>query len=81
MQYRLNIVALDLVIFCQKVNRIETTKKMFLIARIPNKTMKASYKVAYIIAKCKKPYTRAVELILSVAADIGNIVIDECFFF
>jgi hypothetical protein len=37
----------------------------------------ASYKVAYRIAKCKKPHTIAEELILPAAVDMVNIMIGE----
>jgi hypothetical protein len=40
--------------------RIETTKRcIFKGASIPNNALLASYKVAYRIAKCKKPHTIA----------------------
>lgn len=39
--------------------------------------MIASYKVAFRIAKCKKPHTIAEELILPAALDMVNIMIGE----
>ncbi len=40
-------------------------------------TKKASYKVAYRIAQCKKPHTIAEELILSGALDMVSAMTDE----
>jgi hypothetical protein len=66
------------VIFCQAVKRIETTKNTFFkSASIPNNALLASYKVAYRIAKCKKPHTIAEELILPGAVDMVSIMVGE----
>lgn len=44
---------------------------------IPNNALIASYKVAYRIAKCKKPHKIAEEHILVTALDMVNIMIGE----
>lgn len=44
---------------------------------IPNNALLASYKVAYRVAKCKKPHTIAEQLILPAAVDLVNIMIGE----
>jgi hypothetical protein len=44
---------------------------------IPSNALLASYKVAYRVAKCKKPHTIAEQLILPAAVDLVNIMIGE----
>lgn len=44
---------------------------------IPSNALPASYKVAYRVAKCKKPHTIAEELILPAAVDMVNIMVGE----
>ena len=45
--------------------------------QLPSKTFLASYQVAHSIAKCKKPYTIAEELILPAAVDLATTMIGE----
>lgn len=46
-------------------------------AKIPSKALLASYKVAYQVAKCKKPHTIAEQLILPAAMDMVAIMLGE----
>jgi hypothetical protein len=46
-------------------------------AKIPSKALLASYKVAYPVAKCKKPHTIAEQLILPAAMDMVSIMLGE----
>lgn len=46
-------------------------------ASVPTKALLASYKVAYRVAKCKKPHTIAEELILPAALDMVSVMIGE----
>jgi len=46
-------------------------------AKIPSKALLASYKVAYQVAKCKKPHTIAEQLILPAAMDMVSIMLGE----
>jgi len=46
-------------------------------AKIPSKALLASYKVAYHVAKCKKPHTIAEQLILPAAMDMVSIMLAE----
>jgi len=46
-------------------------------AKIPSKALLASYKVAYQVAKCKKPHTIAEQLILPAAMDMVSIMLWE----
>jgi hypothetical protein len=46
-------------------------------AKIPSKALLASYRVAYQVAKCKKPHTIAEQLILPAAMDMVSIMLGE----
>ncbi|KAL4101100.1 hypothetical protein QTP88_012347 [Uroleucon formosanum] len=64
--------------FDRKRKELKQEKSIFFKnASIPNNAMIASYKVAFRIAKCKKPHTIAEELILPAALDMVNIMIGE----
>ena len=55
----------------QQVNHFDTASS------VSSKAQLASYRVTYRIAKCKKPHTRAEELILPAAIDMVSIMIDD----
>jgi zinc finger BED domain-containing protein 5/7/8/9 len=64
--------------FDRKRKELKQEKSTFFKnASIPNNALIASYKVAFRIAKCKKPHTIAEELILPAALDMVNIMIGE----
>ncbi|XP_050522096.1 zinc finger BED domain-containing protein 5-like [Daktulosphaira vitifoliae] len=64
--------------FDRKRKELKQEKSIFFNnASIPNNALIASYKVAFRIAKCKKPHTIAEELILPAALDMVNIMIGE----
>lgn len=64
--------------FDRKRKELKQEKRIFFNnASIPNNALIASYKVAFRIAKCKKPHTIAEELILPAALDMVNIMIGE----
>jgi hypothetical protein len=64
--------------FASQLKELKQQKIHFVkSASIPNDALLASYKVAYGIAKCKKPHAIAEELILSAAVDMVSIMIGE----
>ncbi|KAL1276349.1 hypothetical protein QQF64_035972, partial [Cirrhinus molitorella] len=54
-----------------------TTSGFTKAASVPSNAQLASYKVAYRVARCKKPHTIAKELILPSAIDIVSTMIDD----
>lgn len=64
--------------FDRKRKELKQEKSTFFKnASIPNNALIASYKIAFRIAKGKKPHTIAEELILPTALDMVNIMIGE----
>jgi hypothetical protein len=65
--------------FCRKLSQIKEQKALFASkqATIWNKGLLVSYKIAYRVAKCKKPHTIAEELVLPCAMDMVNIMFGE----
>ncbi|XP_046145958.1 SCAN domain-containing protein 3-like [Osmia bicornis bicornis] len=64
--------------FARKLKELKQHKNTFFkTASIANNALLASYKVAYRIAKCKKPHTIAEELILPAAVDMVTIMVGE----
>ncbi|XP_045483145.1 zinc finger BED domain-containing protein 5-like [Harmonia axyridis] len=64
--------------FHRKLQNLKKTKNVFTQqASVPNNALLASFKVAYRVAKCKKPHTIAEELILPAAIDMVNIMVGE----
>lgn len=70
--------------FTRKLKELKQQKGTFSQqVSIPSNALLASYKVAYSVAKCKKPHTVAGQLILLAAVDdrwllLVNIMIGEC---
>lgn len=64
--------------FNRKLQNLQKQKNVFTQqALVPSKALLASFKVAYRVAKCKKPHTIAEELILPAALDMVNIMVGE----
>jgi hypothetical protein len=64
--------------FSRKLKELNQQKCSFYKqASIPSNVLLASYKVVHTIEKCKKSHTIAKELILPVAIDMVNIMINE----
>mgnify|MGYP002775206681 CR=1 FL=1 len=64
--------------FHRKLQNLNKTKNVFTQqASVPKNALLASFKVAYRVAKCKKPHTIAEELILPAARDMANIMMGE----
>ncbi|XP_075048007.1 zinc finger BED domain-containing protein 5-like [Mixophyes fleayi] len=64
--------------FIRRLKELKDQKGTFFKqASIPTNALIASYKVAYRVAKCKKPHTIADELILPAAVDMVTIMVGE----
>ncbi|XP_068129400.1 zinc finger BED domain-containing protein 5-like [Hyperolius riggenbachi] len=64
--------------FARRLSDIQEQKKTFLKqASIPKNALLASYKVAYLVAKCKKPHTIAEDLILPAAMEMVTLMAGE----
>ncbi|XP_075042389.1 SCAN domain-containing protein 3-like [Mixophyes fleayi] len=64
--------------FIRRLKELKDKKgKFFKQASIPTNALLASYKVAYRVAKYKKPHTIAEELILPAAVDMVTIMVGE----
>ncbi|XP_075034451.1 zinc finger BED domain-containing protein 5-like [Mixophyes fleayi] len=64
--------------FIRRLKELKDQKGTFFKqASIPTNALLASYKVAYRVAKCKKPHTIAEELILPAAVDMVTIMVGE----
>lgn len=64
--------------FTRKLQNVQKQKNVLTQqASIPGNALLSSFKVAYRVAKCKKPHTIAEELILPAAVDMVNIMIGE----
>nr|CAH7768700.1 unnamed protein product [Callosobruchus chinensis] len=65
-------------IFHKKVAECTKQKSVFTQqTSVPSNALLSSFKVAYRVAKCKKPHTIAEELILPAAVDMVNIMLGE----
>ena len=64
--------------FARKLNDLKKqVSTISQFTQLPSKALLASYQVAYRIAKSKKPYTIAEELILPAAVDLATTMIEE----
>ncbi|XP_068115052.1 zinc finger BED domain-containing protein 5-like [Hyperolius riggenbachi] len=64
--------------FARRLSDIQEQKKTFLKqASIPKNALLASYKVAYLVAKCKKPHTIPEDLILPAAMEMVTLMAGE----
>ena len=64
--------------FARKLNDVKKqVSTISQFTQLPSKALLASYQVAHRIAKCKKPYTIAEELILPAAVDLATTMIGE----